>query len=69
MAIECSCSDLAWDDFITLQVWVDKENLIEFLFNSVFYLDNYYMVCALLSHGPHVTCHVTSPDLWLCDLW
>ena len=49
------CSNLAWDDLITLQVWVDKENLMEFLFDSVHYLYNYYMVCALLSHTHHVT--------------
>ena len=35
---------------------------MKFLFNSVHYLYNYYMVCALLSHNPHVM----SPD---CDLW
>jgi len=26
------CSDLVWDDLITLLVWVDKENSIEFSF-------------------------------------
>ena len=42
----------------------DKENLIEFLLDFLHYLYNYYMVCALLSHAYHVTCHVTS--MW-CD--
>jgi len=31
-------SNLAWDDLITLQVQVDKENLIEFPLNSIHYL-------------------------------
>jgi len=48
-------SDLAWDDLITPQVQVNKENSIEFLLFSVYYLYNYYMVCALLSHTHHVT--------------
>jgi len=48
------CSDLAWDDLITPQVWVDKKNLIEFPLNSVHYLYNYYIVCALLSHTHYV---------------
>jgi len=34
---------------------VDKENSIKFLLFSVYYLYNYYMVCALLSHSHHVT--------------
>jgi len=38
----------------------DKENSIEFLLDSLHYLYNYYMVCALLSHAYHVTYHVTS---------
>jgi len=33
----------------------DKENSIEFLLDSLYYLYNYYMVCALLSHAYHVT--------------
>jgi len=59
-------SNLAWDDLITLQVQVDKRNLMEFLLFSIHYLYNYYMVCALLSHT-HVIYHVTSCDviLWL----
>ena len=28
---------------------------MEFSFNSIYYLYNYYMVCALLSHNPYVT--------------
>ena len=35
----------------------DKENSIEFLLNSLYYLYNYYMVCALPSHTYHVTYH------------
>ena len=48
---------------------IDKENLIEFLLDSLYYLYNYYMVCALLSHAYHVTHHVMSYNmtLWLCD--
>jgi len=37
----------------------DKENLIEFPLDSLYYLYNYYMVYALLSHAYHVTYHVT----------
>ena len=34
---------------------------MEFSFNSVYYLYNYYMVCVLLSCSPHMTqlCDVT----------
>jgi len=54
------CSNLAWDDLITLQVQVDKENSMEFPLDSIHYLYNYYIVCALLSHTHHVTpFHVT----------
>ena len=58
------CSNLAWDDLIILQVQVDKENLIEFPLDSVHYLYNYYIVCALLSYTYHMTlfsCDVTWP--------
>ena len=46
----------------------DKKNSIEFPLDFLYYLYNYYMVCALLSHTYHVTpmwcdavtsCHVT----------
>ena len=43
----------------TLCSVIDKENLIEFLLDFLYYLYNYYMVCALLSHTYHVTHHVT----------
>ena len=43
----------------------DKENSIEFLLDFLYYLYNYYMVCALLSHAYHVTHHVTSCDVTL----
>jgi len=36
---------------------------MKFLLDSVHYLYNYYVVCALLSHGHHVTLPVMSPDL------
>ena len=67
-------SDLAWDDLVTLQVQVDKENSIEFPLDYVHYLYNYYMVCALLSHTHHVTssCDVTLVTSWhmtmMCDI-
>jgi len=49
----------------------DKENSIEFLLDSLYYLYNYYMVCTLLSHAYHVTYHVTPCDvmLWLPVMW
>jgi len=38
----------------------DKENSIEFPLDFLYYLYNYYMVCALFSHAYHVTsCDVT----------
>ena len=43
---------------------IDKKNSIKFLLDFLYYLYNYYMVCTLLSHACHVTCHVTSCD---CD--
>jgi len=64
--IEFWCSDLAWDDLITLQVWVDKKNLIKFPLFSIYYLYNYYMVCALPSHTHHVT--FPSCDCDTCDV-
>ena len=39
------CSDLVWDDLITLLVWVDKKNLIEFLLIAIHYL---YTFCIYL---------------------
>jgi len=44
---------------------------MEFSFNSVHYLYNYYIVCTLLSHGYHVTtsCNVTCDVTVTCDLW
>jgi len=51
----------------TLQVQVDKENSMEFLLNSLHYLYNYYMVCALFSHTYHVTsCDVTLSHTPFC---
>ena len=49
------CKNLDCDALEPFLVQVDKENLIEFLFDSVHYLYNYYMVCALLPHTYHVT--------------
>jgi len=49
-----SCSDLAWDNLIILQVQVDKENSMEFPLDFLHYLYNYYMVCILFSHTHHV---------------
>jgi len=53
--IEFWCKDLDWDVLELLLVWVDKKNSMEFLLNFLYYLYNYYMVCALSSHGSHVT--------------
>ena len=53
-----SCNNLAWDDLDTLLIQVDKENLIEFPFDFLHYIYNYYCGYAL-HHRPHVTCHVT----------
>jgi len=55
---------LSLDDLITLQVQVDKENLIKFPLFSVYYLYNYYMVYVLFSHSYHVT---TLYDIIYCD--
>ena len=46
---------------------IDKKNSIEFLLDSLHYLYNYYIVCALLSYAYYVTsCDVT---LWLSVIW
>jgi len=34
---------------------IDKENSIELLLDSLYYLYNYYIVCALLFYAYHVT--------------
>jgi len=47
----------------TLCSAIDKKNSIEFPLDFLYYLYNYYMVCALLSHAYHVTHHVTSCDV------
>jgi len=53
---------------IPLLIWVNKENSMEFLLFSVYYLYNYYMVCILLFHliiwhimwhDTVTSCHVT----------
>ena len=49
------CKDLDWDILELLLVWGDKENSMEFLLNFLYYLYNYYMVCALSSHSSQVT--------------
>jgi len=38
------------------------ENSMEFLLDFLYYLYNYYMVCALFFYTHHVTHHVTSCD-------
>jgi len=45
---------------------IDKENLIEFPLDFLYYLYNYYMVCALSSHTYHVTS--MSCDCDTCDV-
>jgi len=47
--------DLDWDILELLLVWVNKENLMEFPLNFLYYLYNYYIVCILSSHSSHVT--------------
>jgi len=51
----CTCKNLDWDILELLLVWVDKKNSMEFLLNFLYYLYNYYIVCALSSHSSHVT--------------
>ena len=38
---------------------------MEFPLDFLYYLYNYYMVCALFSHVYHMTYHVTSCDVML----
>jgi len=55
------------DNLNLLQVQVDKENSMEFLLDFLYYLYNYYIVCALLFYTYHMTsCDVTH-DFLLCD--
>ena len=46
---------LGCDDLGLLLVWVDKENSMEFPLNFLYYLYNYYIVCALSSRSSHMT--------------
>jgi len=58
-----------WHNLIILQVWVDKENLMEFPLFSIYYLYNYYMVFAPLSRTHHVTFLSCGCDLCnTCDM-
>ena len=43
----------------------DKENSMEFSLDFLYYLYNYYIVCALFPHTYHVTHYVTSCDVML----
>jgi len=51
---------------------IDKKNSIEFLLDFLYYLYNYYMVCALSFHTHHVTSYVTQCDVTMnhknCDV-
>jgi len=78
LAVCVSASKVQWLELSQLSLCseFDKENLIEFPLDFLYYLYNYYMVCALFSHTYHVTHHMTSCDvtlwlpvmwLWLCD--
>ena len=53
--IEFWCKALDCDNLGLLLVWVDKENLMEFLLIFLHYLYNYYMVYVLSSHSSPVT--------------
>ena len=55
MDIEFWCKALDCDNLGLLLVWVDKENLMEFLLIFLHYLYNYYMVYVLSSHSSPVT--------------
>ena len=50
---------------------INKENSIEFLLDFLYYLYNYYMVCALSSYAYYMTDYVASCDvtLWLPVMW
>ena len=37
----------------------DKENLIEFLLDLLYYIYNYYVAMLLISYGLYVTCQLT----------
>jgi len=45
----------------------DKENLMELLLDFLYYLYNYYIVCALSSCAYYVTSHVIPCDM-TCDI-
>ena len=48
------CSNLVWDDLITLLVWVDKENSIEFSF-AFLYTTYTLSVFTLIYKVPHIS--------------
>ena len=50
---EGHCSDLAWGNLITLLVWVDKENSIEFSFDYSTLL--IHILCLLLFINSHIS--------------
>ena len=56
------CSNLAWDDLITLQVQVNKENLIESSFISCTLLIQ--LLHGLCTIFPHSSCDLI---MWHCD--
>jgi len=50
----------------------DKENLMEFLLNSLLLIHFTTVAMHLLSHGPHVTLvmwHTVTCDLWCDHMW
>ena len=57
------CSNLAWDDLITLQVQVDKKNLMEFLLDfSILLVQLLHGLCTVF---PHPSCDINVT--WCCD--
>ena len=70
---DCENCQIIDGDMAKWSLW-HKKNLIEFLLDFLYYLYNYYIVCAVLSHTYHMTCYVTLCDmihvmwLWLMTL-
>jgi len=54
------CKNLDYNTLELLLVQVNKKKSTEFLFNSIYYFYNYYMVCVLLFHIYYV--------ILLCDM-
>ena len=72
----CVCQNsqlLSWNKANCSFISIWQGELDGVLIGFLYYLYNYYMVCALYSHTHHMTSHVTPCDMTCdpvtCDMW